>query len=119
MQKLQDAKHAWIMHCMHSCRTLTSLTSRDAALQGFNWDSHAKRDSHRQPGWLQQLGGHAAELAECGVTAVWLPPPCHSIAEQGYMPQDLDRCCRHPVTYTTHTRNARVDNKRHESATRV
>ena len=55
--------------------------------QGFNWESHAKRDSHRQPGWLQQLAGHAAELAECGVTAVWLPPPCHSIAEQGYMPQ--------------------------------
>ena len=55
--------------------------------QGFNWESHAKRDSHRQPGWLQQLAGHAAELAECGVTVVWLPPPCHSIAEQGYMPQ--------------------------------
>lgn len=56
-------------------------------MQGFTWESHARRDSHKQPGWLQQLAGHAAEIAECGVTAVWLPPPCHSIAEQGYMPQ--------------------------------
>lgn len=47
------------------------------------------RDSHKQPGWLSLLATHAQELAECGVTAVWLPPPCHSIAEQGYMPQVL------------------------------
>lgn len=69
---------------MYVSRTYSGI---GVTLQGFNWESHAKRDSHRQPGWLQQLAGHAAELAECGVTAVWLPPPCHSIAEQGYMPQ--------------------------------
>lgn len=74
------------MHC--SLLIAKPLRTPNACLQqGFNWESHAKRDSHRQPGWLQQLAGHAAELAECGVTAVWLPPPCHSIAEQGYMPQ--------------------------------
>lgn len=64
-----------------------------ASAQGFNWESHTLRDSHRQPGWLTQLATHAQELAECGVTSVWLPPPCHSIAEQGYMPQVLCAAC--------------------------
>lgn len=51
--------------------------------QGFHWESH------RHP-WYQELAAKAGDLAECGFTTVWLPPPTESVAPQG-MPLRLTR----------------------------
>ncbi|CAI7847674.1 unnamed protein product, partial [Closterium sp. NIES-53] len=51
-------------------------------IQAFNWESN-KRD------WYLELAPRAADLAACGITAVWLPPPTESVSPQGYMPVDL------------------------------
>ena len=44
--------------------------------QGFNWESW-RRD------WWLELAPKAADLAACGVTTIWLPPPTQSVAPQG------------------------------------
>lgn len=44
--------------------------------QGFHWESH------RFP-WYEELAAKAGDLAECGFTTVWLPPPTESVAPQG------------------------------------
>jgi alpha-amylase len=36
-----------------------------------------------------ELAPKAADLSKCGITTIWLPPPTHSVAPQGYMPGDL------------------------------
>lgn len=57
-------------------------------LQGFNWESW----KHRK-GWYNVLKKLVHELADSGITDVWLPPCSHSVAPQGYMPgrlYDLD-----------------------------
>lgn len=47
-------------------------------LQGFNWESW------KQPGgWYQFLEGRVLELAEAGITHIWLPPPSQSVAPEG------------------------------------
>uniref|UniRef100_A0A0E0M208 alpha-amylase n=1 Tax=Oryza punctata TaxID=4537 RepID=A0A0E0M208_ORYPU len=59
-----------------------------SGLRGFNWESWKK-----QGGWYNFLHGHVDDIAATGVTHVWLPPPSHSVAPQGYMPgrlYDLD-----------------------------
>ncbi|KAJ7535987.1 hypothetical protein O6H91_12G052600 [Diphasiastrum complanatum] len=56
---------------------------------GFNWESW------RSPCWYDVLLKTTQDLAEAGVTDVWLPPPSHSVSPQGYMPgrlYDLDAC---------------------------
>ncbi|CAA2979246.1 alpha-amylase [Olea europaea subsp. europaea] len=56
--------------------------------QGFNWES-----SNKQGGWYNSLINLVPDLANAGVTHVWLPPVSHSVAPQGYMPgrlYDLD-----------------------------
>ncbi|CAL9060115.1 unnamed protein product [Musa banksii] len=53
-------------------------------LQGFNWESWRK-----QGGWYNFLKGQVPDIASAGVTLVWLPPPSHSVSEQGYMPGRL------------------------------
>ncbi|XP_057961293.1 alpha-amylase-like [Malania oleifera] len=55
--------------------------------QGFNWASSDKG------GWYNSLKNHIPDLANAGITHVWLPPPSHSAAPQGYLPgrlYDLD-----------------------------
>ncbi|GMY28671.1 alpha-amylase-like isoform X1 [Fagus crenata] len=54
---------------------------------GFNWESSNKG------GWYNLLKNSIPNLANAGITHVWLPPPSQSIAPQGYMPgrlYDLD-----------------------------
>ncbi|XP_057993749.1 uncharacterized protein LOC110658900 isoform X2 [Hevea brasiliensis] len=57
-------------------------TGREIVFQGFNWESWRRR-------WYMELAPKAADLSQCGVTAVWFPPPTESVAPQGYMPSDL------------------------------
>ncbi|GJP55033.1 hypothetical protein CLOM_g14020 [Closterium sp. NIES-68] len=57
-------------------------SGREVVIQAFNWESN-KRD------WYLELAPRAADLAACGITAVWLPPPTESVSPQGYMPVDL------------------------------
>ncbi|XP_050227688.1 uncharacterized protein LOC126677215 isoform X2 [Mercurialis annua] len=57
-------------------------TGREIVFQGFNWESCRRQ-------WYMDLAPKAADLSQCGVTAVWLPPPTQSVAPQGYMPSDL------------------------------
>ena len=44
--------------------------------QGFNWESWRRN-------WWAELAPKAADLAACGVTTIWLPPPTESVAPQG------------------------------------
>ncbi|XP_019054914.1 PREDICTED: pentatricopeptide repeat-containing protein At2g04860 [Nelumbo nucifera] len=56
--------------------------------QGFNWESWKK-----EGGWYNSLRNSIPELANAGVTHVWLPPPSHSVSSEGYLPgrlYDLD-----------------------------
>ncbi|XP_058070368.1 uncharacterized protein LOC131219319 isoform X2 [Magnolia sinica] len=57
-------------------------TGREIVFQGFNWESCRRK-------WYLDLAPKAADLSQCGITAVWLPPPTESVAPQGYMPSDL------------------------------
>ncbi|CAM6101442.1 unnamed protein product [Calypogeia fissa] len=52
--------------------------------QAFNWESWRSN-----PNWYTFLHQKVQEIAEAGVTDVWLPPPSHSVAPQGYMPGRL------------------------------
>eukprot|EP00897_Mesotaenium_endlicherianum_P000654 jgi/Mesen1/1058/ME000123S00228 len=57
-------------------------TGREIVFQGFNWESHRRK-------WYLDMAPRAADLAACGITTIWLPPPTQSVAPQGYMPTDL------------------------------
>ena len=46
--------------------------------QGFNWESWKQSG-----GWYKFLMGKVDDIAEAGITHVWLPPASHSVAEQG------------------------------------
>ena len=46
-------------------------------LQGFNWASSENK------GWYNSLKNNIPDLANVGITRVWLPPPSHSAADQG------------------------------------
>ncbi|PAN12759.1 hypothetical protein PAHAL_2G289400 [Panicum hallii] len=59
-------------------------TTTQILFQGFNWESWNK-----QGGWYNALKGQVADIAATGTTHVWLPPPSHSVAPQGYMPGRL------------------------------
>lgn len=64
------------------------IAAQTLLFQGFNWES-----SNKQGGWYNLLLNQISDLASAGVTHVWLPPPSHSVAPQGYMPgrlYDLD-----------------------------
>jgi hypothetical protein len=47
-------------------------------IQGFNWESWKQNG-----GWYSLLMGKVDDIAAAGITHVWLPPPSHSVAEQG------------------------------------
>jgi hypothetical protein len=44
-------------------------------LQAFNWESH-KQD------YYNLLRSQAAEIADVGITAIWMPPPSESVSPQ-------------------------------------
>lgn len=46
--------------------------------QGFNWESWKQNG-----GWYNLLMTKVEDIADAGITHVWLPPPSHSVAEQG------------------------------------
>ena len=57
-------------------------TGREVMMQGFNWESH-KFD------WYKLVGDRAQEIADVGITQIWLPPCTDSLAPEGYLPRDL------------------------------
>ncbi|XP_037426225.1 alpha-amylase isozyme 3D-like [Triticum dicoccoides] len=72
------------------CSSCTNLVRAKPQIlfQGFNWESWKK-----QGGWCNHLKAQVGDIADAGVTHVWLPPPSHSVSPQGYMPgrlYDLD-----------------------------
>ncbi|KAL6603303.1 hypothetical protein ACP70R_043664 [Stipagrostis hirtigluma subsp. patula] len=74
--------------CCLSLLLLLGLTSGQVLFQGFNWESWKQSG-----GWYNLLMEKVDDIAAAGVTHVWLPPPSHSVATQGYMPgrlYDLD-----------------------------
>ncbi|XP_062192649.1 alpha-amylase isozyme 3B-like isoform X2 [Phragmites australis] len=66
--------------CLLGCNTARA----QVLFQGFNWESCKK-----QGGWYKFLQERVDDIANAGVTHVWLPPPSHSVAPQGYMPGRL------------------------------
>ncbi|KAM7279908.1 hypothetical protein ACFE04_007042 [Oxalis oulophora] len=70
------------------CIFATSI-SASLLFQGFNWES----SKHQGGGWYNLLKAKIPDLANAGITHVWLPPPSQSVAPEGYMPgrlYDLD-----------------------------
>nr|CAB3468621.1 unnamed protein product [Digitaria exilis] len=63
---------------------LLGLSSGQVLFQAFNWESWKQSG-----GWYNHLMGKVDDIAAAGVTHVWLPPPSHSVAAQGYMPGRL------------------------------
>ncbi|XP_042381044.1 alpha-amylase isozyme 3A-like [Zingiber officinale] len=63
---------------------LPDMSLSQILFQGFNWESW-----NRQGGWYNFLRGKVSDIADAGVTHVWLPPPSHSVSQQGYMPGRL------------------------------
>ncbi|EPS66762.1 alpha-amylase, partial [Genlisea aurea] len=57
-------------------------SGKEVLLQAFNWESH-KHD------WWSNLENKVPDMAKSGFTSAWLPPPTHSIAPEGYLPQNL------------------------------
>nr|CAB3471055.1 unnamed protein product [Digitaria exilis] len=74
--------------CLSTLLLLLGLASGQVLFQAFNWESWKQSG-----GWYNHLMGKVDDIAAGGVTHVWLPPPSHSVAAQGYMPgrlYDLD-----------------------------
>uniref|UniRef100_A0ACD5UH80 Uncharacterized protein n=1 Tax=Avena sativa TaxID=4498 RepID=A0ACD5UH80_AVESA len=64
---------------------LAGLASGHQVLfQGFNWESWKQSG-----GWYNMMMGKVDDIAAAGVTHVWLPPPSHSVSNEGYMPGRL------------------------------
>ncbi|XP_065014468.1 alpha-amylase type B isozyme-like isoform X1 [Musa acuminata AAA Group] len=61
-----------------------NLAQSQILFQGFNWESW-----RQQGGWYNFLKDKVSDIANAGVTHVWLPPPSHSVGVQGYMPGRL------------------------------
>ncbi|XVE55904.1 hypothetical protein DITRI_Ditri03aG0194400 [Diplodiscus trichospermus] len=64
------------------------FASSTILFQGFNWES-----SNKAGGWYNFLKNSVSDIANAGVTHVWLTPPSQSVAPQGYLPgrlYDLD-----------------------------
>ncbi|KAE8659106.1 Alpha-amylase 1 [Hibiscus syriacus] len=53
----------------------------DDNVQGFNWES-----CNKAGGWYNSLTNFIPDIANAGVTHVWLPPPSQSVGPQGYAP---------------------------------
>ncbi|MDD5092703.1 MAG: alpha-amylase family glycosyl hydrolase, partial [Candidatus Wallbacteria bacterium] len=59
-------------------------SSNDILLQGFHWKSHATHP------WWEAVSRNAGQIADSGITIVWLPPPSASAAVEGYLPNRLN-----------------------------
>ncbi|KAJ3695892.1 hypothetical protein LUZ60_001269 [Juncus effusus] len=57
-----------------------NLAQSQILFQAFNWESWRK-----EGGWYNFLGGRVRTIANASVTHVWLPPPTHSVSEQGFI----------------------------------
>ncbi|KAK7321693.1 hypothetical protein VNO77_32566 [Canavalia gladiata] len=81
-----DSLPLFCLFCL--CLSLFPLFASPTLLfQGFNWESSNKG------GWYNSLKNSIPDLANAGITHVWLPPPSQSVAPQGYLPgrlYDLD-----------------------------
>ncbi|KDP29720.1 hypothetical protein JCGZ_18655 [Jatropha curcas] len=64
--------------------TFPSFISPHLLFQGFNWES-----SNQAGGWYNLLENLISDLANAGITHVWLPPPSQSVSSQGYLPGKL------------------------------
>ncbi|XP_022768775.1 alpha-amylase-like isoform X2 [Durio zibethinus] len=67
---------------------LSPFASSTLLFQGFNWES-----CNKTGGWYNFLQNSVSDIANAGVTHVWLPPPSQSAAREGYLPgrlYDLD-----------------------------
>ena len=49
--------------------------------QGFNWESWKQSG-----GWYNMMMGKVDDIAAAGITHVWLPPPSHSVSNEGPPP---------------------------------
>lgn len=58
---------------------------REIMIQAFGWNSQSRGTPSK---WYRLIGERAADLAELGVTMVWLPPVSRSVSPQGYLPGD-------------------------------
>ncbi|TVU05562.1 hypothetical protein EJB05_48728, partial [Eragrostis curvula] len=79
---LIQMKHSSGSLCLLLLLALCSLAwdqvQAQVLFQAFNWES-----SKVQGGWYNGLKGQVDDIAEAGVTHVWLPPPSHSVSPQG------------------------------------
>ena len=78
-------------------RMLAKAVPDSVVVQGFHWESSTP--DARQPetwpagevgtSWYGTLTRAVPELAEAGITDIWLPPPSNSVAREGYLPSKL------------------------------
>jgi alpha-amylase len=66
-------------------------------MQGFNWESWKENG-----GWYNFLMGKVDDIATAGITHVWLPPPSHSVGEQGAVLCSLDPLRRRTIAGKIH-----------------
>ncbi|KAK6245244.1 hypothetical protein SCA6_008334 [Theobroma cacao] len=65
-----------------------SLVSPALLFQGFNWES-----CNKAGGWYNFLKNSVSDIANAGVTHVWLPPPSQSVGPQELRPCILFENC--------------------------
>lgn len=63
---------------------LVTFVTPTLLFQGFNWES-----CNKAGGWYNSLKNYVDDIANAGVTHVWLPPPSHAVSPQGYLPGRL------------------------------
>ncbi|KAL3734828.1 hypothetical protein ACJRO7_024067 [Eucalyptus globulus] len=78
------SSHSFFWFFVLSVSYLAALTSPALLFQGFNWES-----SEKEGGWYNSLKNLVPDLANAGITHVWLPPPSQSADQHGYMPGRL------------------------------
>ncbi|GJN15969.1 hypothetical protein PR202_gb02918 [Eleusine coracana subsp. coracana] len=71
-------KHSSSLCLLVLLAALCSLVQAQVLFQGFNWESWKA-----QGGWYNCLKARVNDIADAGVTHVWLPPPSHSVSPQG------------------------------------
>ena len=60
-------------------------TPVEILFQAFPWNASVDGQKFI---WYRHLESKVDDLARAGVTHVWFPPPCRSVAPQGYLPGD-------------------------------
>jgi len=60
-------------------------TGAGILMQGFGWNSAVGGSPGK---WFQMVGSRAKDLADMGITMIWLPPVSRSVRPQGYLPGD-------------------------------